>query len=57
MSTPRTFLILILLGSLSGCALITTPVKVAGVAATTTIKTTGSVVSAPFEMAGDSDDD
>ncbi len=39
--------------TVSGCALVTTPVKVVGTAATTTIKTTGAVASAPFKAAGD----
>lgn len=42
---------------LSSCALITTPVKVAGAVATTTIKTTGKVVGAGIDMATDDDDD
>ena len=45
----RSIFLFALLGILSGCALITTPVKVAGTAASTAIKTTGAVVSAPFD--------
>jgi len=37
---------LILICLLPSCALITTPVKVAGAAASTTIKTTGSLIGA-----------
>ena len=37
---------------LTGCALITTPVKVAGTAATTTIKASGAVVSGTAHAAG-----
>ncbi|MBN2163509.1 MAG: hypothetical protein JXR25_17000 [Pontiellaceae bacterium] len=46
----------LLLGAMSGCALITTPVKIAGAAAATTIETSGAIVSAPFKMAGDSEE-
>lgn len=52
----RAFVALLLLSTICGCALVTTPVKVVGTAATTTIKTTGAVVSAPFNAVGDSDD-
>ena len=52
----RAIMSLLALSVLSGCALVTTPVKVVGTAATTAIKTTGAVVSAPFEMAGDDED-
>jgi len=55
MKKPNLILAALLLVSLSGCALITTPVKVAGTAVGTAIKTTGAVVSAPFKMAGDSE--
>lgn len=40
----------------SSCALITTPVKVAGAVATTSIKTTGKVVGASIDMATSDDD-
>ncbi|NLX27255.1 MAG: hypothetical protein GXY61_15055 [Lentisphaerae bacterium] len=53
----RFLLILFILSSASGCALVTTPVKVAGTAASTAIKTTGTAVSTPFKMAGDSDNE
>lgn len=36
---------------LSSCALITTPVKVAGSIATTTVKTTGKMVGAGIDLA------
>lgn len=45
----------VLLG-LNSCALITTPVKVAGAAATTTIKTTGKVIGAGIDAASGSND-
>ncbi|HEY5653875.1 MAG TPA: hypothetical protein VIR63_05870 [Pontiella sp.] len=48
---------LLLILSLSGCAIINTAVKVTGTAVCTTIKTTGAIVSAPFKMVGDSDSD
>lgn len=51
---PRSLGVLTLLGAMSGCALVTTPVKVVGTATGTAIKTTGTIVSAPFKMAGDS---
>ncbi len=50
-------MIFVALVAASGCALVSTPVKVAGTAASTAIKTTGSIVSAPFKMAGDSNSD
>ena len=50
----RSIIAVLLLGLMSGCALITTPVKVAGAAVSTGVKTTGTVVSTPFKMAGDS---
>jgi hypothetical protein len=52
--THRLLLVLFILSSASGCALVTTPVKVAGTAASTAIKTTGTAVSAPFKMVGGS---
>ncbi len=54
LSTFRSLAALAMLGATSGCALITTPVKVAGAATSTGIKTTGAVVTAPVKMAGDS---
>jgi hypothetical protein len=57
MKTINLALAALLLSLLSGCALITTPVKVAGTATSTAIKTTGTVASTPFKMAGDSESD
>ncbi|MBN2703204.1 MAG: hypothetical protein JXR23_03245 [Pontiellaceae bacterium] len=51
----RFLILLVILSAVNGCALVTTPVKVAGTAASTAIKTTGTAVSTPFKMAGDSD--
>lgn len=42
---------------LNSCALITTPVKVAGAIATTSIKTTGKVVGAGIDLASDDDEE
>jgi len=42
----------LLISVLSGCALITTPIKVIGTAATTTIKAGGAVVSGTAHAAG-----
>lgn len=53
LQSVRLAFVLLLIGCLSGCALITTPVKVAGTAASTAIKTTGAVVAAPFKTADD----
>ncbi len=50
-------LLLSLLAATGGCSLITTPVKVVGTAATTTIKTAGAIVAAPFKMADDSEEE
>lgn len=38
---------------LSGCSLVTVPVKTAGSVANTTVRTTGKVLTAPFKGRGE----
>lgn len=38
--------------ALAGCSLVTVPVKAASAIVTTTVKTTGDVVTAPFDAVG-----
>lgn len=40
---------------LTGCALITVPVEFVGDVASTTVKTAGTIVSAPFKLLGAGD--
>ena len=45
----RSLPILLFVFSLSSCSLITVPVKTAGAIVETSIKTTGKIVTAPFD--------